>query len=163
MEVNLEGCSLVKSNRYLIVLSFQRGLPHPNKTIFTTMIFHGLETLQVIQEKKKSSIDQCSTGCFRKKCCSLDSETNPQKNIVSVPLIHSLKRNMQEDCQCVHDEVLYTSLWIHQLCTLLFIFPNFYIIILPTIIAIQFLDGVGENIVNCVTAYKITLSHQHQS
>ena len=31
--------------------------------------------------------------------------------------------------------------------TLLFIFPNFYIINLRTIIAIQFLDGVGENIV----------------
>ena len=31
--------------------------------------------------------------------------------------------------------------------TLLFIFPNSYIINLPTIIAIQFLDGVGENIV----------------
>ncbi len=28
--------------------------------------------------------------------------------------------------------------------TLLFIFANFYIINLPTIIAIQFLDGVGE-------------------
>ncbi len=32
-------------------------------------------------------------------------------------------------------------------CTLLFIFPNIYIISLPTIIAIQFLDGGGENIV----------------
>ncbi len=31
--------------------------------------------------------------------------------------------------------------------TLQFIFPNFYIINLPTIIAIQFLDVVGENIV----------------
>ena len=31
--------------------------------------------------------------------------------------------------------------------TLLFVFPNFYIINLPTIIAIQFLDAVGENIV----------------
>ncbi len=36
----------------------------------------------------------------------------------------------------------------NKMFTLLFIFPNFYIINLPTIIAIQFLDGVGENIVN---------------
>ncbi len=36
---------------------------------------------------------------------------------------------------------------IDQSYTRLFIFPNFYIINLPTIIAIQFFDGVGENIV----------------
>ncbi len=30
------------------------------------------------------------------------------------------------------------------------LFPNFYIINLPSITGIQFIDGVGENIVNCV-------------
>ncbi len=30
---------------------------------------------------------------------------------------HSLKRNRQEDCQDLHDEVLYISSWLHQLCT----------------------------------------------
>ncbi len=38
---------------------------------------------------------------------------------------------------------------------MLFIFPNFYIINLPTIIGIQFLDGVGEHIVKLHTIYKL--------
>ncbi len=33
------------------------------------------------------------------------------------------------------------------------LFPNFYIINLPSIIGIQFIDGVGENIVNCLFLY----------
>ena len=45
-----------------------------------------------------------------------------------------------------------------QILTLLFIFPNFYIINLPTIIAIQILDGVGENILKLYKpAYSVTI------
>ncbi len=44
--------------------------------------------------------------------------------------------------------------------TLLFIFPNLYIINLPTIIAIQFLDGFGENIVKLYKpVYRIMLEN----
>ncbi len=56
-----------------------------------------------------------------------------------------------------------------EMITLLFIFPNFYIINLPTIFAIQFLDGVGESIVKLYKpVYRIILvytvsqfSHKH--
>ncbi len=42
--------------------------------------------------------------------------------------------------------------------TLLFIFASFHIINLPTIIAIQFLDGVGENIVKLYRpVYRFTI------
>ena len=29
------------------------------------IIFHGLDTLQLTQEKEKCSVAQCSTGCFK--------------------------------------------------------------------------------------------------
>ncbi len=41
-----------------VVISFQRGL------LVNEMVFHGLDTLQLTQEKEKSSVDQCFTGCF---------------------------------------------------------------------------------------------------
>ena len=39
--------------------------------------------------------------------------------------------------------------------TLLFIFPNFYIINLPTIIVIQFLDGVGDYALRKKSCFRI--------
>ncbi len=50
----------------LIVISFQGGIFHPNRPVFHLMIFYWLDTLQLKQEKKKSSVAQCSTGWFKK-------------------------------------------------------------------------------------------------
>ena len=53
MEVSLEGNSLVKSTRYLIVISFQGGIFHANRPVFNLIILYGLDTLQLTQEKEK--------------------------------------------------------------------------------------------------------------
>ncbi len=60
LEVSLEGCSLVKSARYLIVISFQRGGPHPNRTVFNLTILHDHASYLVTH-----SADQCYTGWFK--------------------------------------------------------------------------------------------------
>ena len=60
MEVSLEGSSLVKSTRYLIVISFQEGILRPNRPVSNLIIIHGLhDTLQLTQEKEKSSVFYC--------------------------------------------------------------------------------------------------------
>ncbi len=46
MDVRLEGNSLVKSTRYLIVISFQGGIFCPNRPVFNLMILCGLDTLK---------------------------------------------------------------------------------------------------------------------
>ena len=50
MGVDLEHNSLVKSIRYLIVISFQGGVT-----------LYGLDTLQLTQEEEKCSLAHCST------------------------------------------------------------------------------------------------------
>ena len=67
MEVSLEGNCLVKSTRYLIVISFQGEVFRLSRPIFNFMILYGLDTLQLTYEKEKSSVAQCSTGLFQKK------------------------------------------------------------------------------------------------
>ncbi len=62
MEVSLEGCSLVKSTRYLVVINVQGGIHFQNRPVFNLMIIHGLDTLQLTQEKEKSSVALCFTG-----------------------------------------------------------------------------------------------------
>ncbi len=62
MEAGLEGNSLVKSTRYLNIISFQGGIFRPNRPVFNLMIRYRLDTLQLTQEKEKSSVAQCSTG-----------------------------------------------------------------------------------------------------
>ena len=66
LEVHLEGDSLVKSPKYLIVISFQGGIFRPNRPVFKLMILYGSNTLQLTQEKEKSSAAQCSTRWFKK-------------------------------------------------------------------------------------------------
>ncbi len=67
LEAGLEGNSLVKSTRYLIVIFFQGGIFHPNRPVFNLMIPYRLDTLQLTQEKEKSSVAQCSTLWFKKE------------------------------------------------------------------------------------------------
>ena len=55
MEAGLEGNSLVKSTRYLIVIFFQGGIFRPNRPVFNLMIPYWLDTLLLTQEKEKSS------------------------------------------------------------------------------------------------------------
>ncbi len=45
--------------RYLIVIYFQRGPPRANRTVFNSIIFHGLDTRLLTQEneKEKSSVN----------------------------------------------------------------------------------------------------------
>ena len=62
MEAGLEGDSLVKSTRYLIVIYFQGGIIRQNGPVFNLMIPYRLDTLQLAQEKEKISVAQCSTG-----------------------------------------------------------------------------------------------------
>ncbi len=59
----------MKSTRYLIVIFFffQGGIFRPNRTVFNLMILYQLDTMQLTQEKEKSSVAQCSTGWFKKK------------------------------------------------------------------------------------------------
>ncbi len=61
-EAGLEGNSFVKSTRYLIVIFFQGGIFGSNRPVFNLMIPNRLDTLQLTQEKEKSSVAQCSTG-----------------------------------------------------------------------------------------------------
>ncbi len=58
MEAGLEGNSLVKSTRCLIVIFFQGGIFRTNKPVFNLMIPYRLDTLQLTQEKEKSSVAQ---------------------------------------------------------------------------------------------------------
>ena len=67
MEAGLEGSSLVKSTRYLIGIFFQGGTFCPNRPVFNLMIPYRLDTVQLAQEKEKSSVAQCSTGLLKKK------------------------------------------------------------------------------------------------
>ncbi len=53
MEAGLDGNSLVKSIRYLIVMFFQGGIFRPNRPVFNVMIPYQLDTLQLTQEKEK--------------------------------------------------------------------------------------------------------------
>ena len=46
--------------RYLIVISFQGGIFCPNRPVFNLMILYQLYTVQLTQEKEKSSVAQCS-------------------------------------------------------------------------------------------------------
>ncbi len=62
MGAGLEGNSLVKSTRNLIVIFFQGGIFRPNRPVFNLMIPYRLDTMQLTQEKEKSSVVQCSTG-----------------------------------------------------------------------------------------------------
>ena len=62
MEVGLEGNSLEKSTRYLIVISFQGAILGPNRPVFNCMIPYRLDTLQLTQKKEQSSVAQCATG-----------------------------------------------------------------------------------------------------
>ncbi len=62
MKVSLEGNSLVKSTGYLIVTCFQGAIFRPNRPVLNLMILYRLDTLQLTQEKEKSSVAQCSTG-----------------------------------------------------------------------------------------------------
>ncbi len=67
VEAGLGGYSLVKSTRYLIVIFFQGGIFRPNRSVFNLCgIPYRLDTLQLTQEKVKSSVAQCSTGWFKK-------------------------------------------------------------------------------------------------
>ncbi len=66
LKAGLEGNSLVKSTRYLIVIVFQGGIFHPNRPVFNLMIPYRLDTLQLTQDKEKSSVAQCSTGWLKK-------------------------------------------------------------------------------------------------
>ena len=65
VNAGLEGNSLVKSTRYLIDIFFQGGIFRPNRPVFNLMIPYRLDTLQLTQEKVKSSVAQCSTGWFK--------------------------------------------------------------------------------------------------
>ena len=47
---------------YIESISFQGGLPGPNRTVINVMIFHP----ETHTEKGKSSVDQFSTGCFKR-------------------------------------------------------------------------------------------------
>ncbi len=67
MEAGLEGNSLVKSTRYLIVIFFQGGIFHPNRPVINLMIPYRLDTVQLTREKEKSLVAQCSTGSLKKK------------------------------------------------------------------------------------------------
>ncbi len=49
MEAGLEGNSLVKSTRYLIVIFFQGGIFRPNRPVFHLMIPYRLDTPQLTQ------------------------------------------------------------------------------------------------------------------
>ncbi len=62
VEAGLEGNSLAKSTRSLIVIFFQGGIFCPNRPVFNLMIPYRLDALQLTQEKEKSSVAQCSTG-----------------------------------------------------------------------------------------------------
>ncbi len=64
VEAGLEDNPLVKSTRYLIVIYFQGGIFRPNRPVFNLMNLYGLDTLQLTQEKGKSSVAQCSTEWF---------------------------------------------------------------------------------------------------
>ncbi len=62
MEASLEGNSLVKSTRHLIVISFQGGVLHQNKPLLNLIIPYRLDTLQLTQEKEKGYVARCSAG-----------------------------------------------------------------------------------------------------
>ena len=53
MEAGLEGNSIGKSTRYLIVIFFQGGIFRPNRPVFNLMIPYRLDTLQLTQQKEK--------------------------------------------------------------------------------------------------------------
>ncbi len=57
VEVGLEGNSLVKSTRYLIVITFQGEILvfYPNRPVFNLMILYQLDTRQLTQEKEKKA------------------------------------------------------------------------------------------------------------
>ncbi len=66
VEVSLEGNYLVKSTRYLIVISFQGRIFLSNRPVFNLMFPYLLDTWQHTQEKEKSSVAWRSTRWFKK-------------------------------------------------------------------------------------------------
>ncbi len=61
VKASLEGNSLVKLTRNLIVIFFQGTIFRPNRPVLNLMIPYRLDTLQLTQEKEKGSVAQCST------------------------------------------------------------------------------------------------------
>ncbi len=76
--------------------------------------------------------DSSDTDSFMCSCINKEQTCNKWKKIMSATFLyqilsrphwtgvshwkHSSKRNRQEDCPYVHDEVLYISPWLHQSC-----------------------------------------------
>ena len=87
VESSLEGNSLVKSTRYLIVLFFRGGIFRPNRPVFNWTILYRLDTLQLTREEEKSSVAQCSTGWFKKnflECSCIGSIFTSSKTVVQL-------------------------------------------------------------------------------
>ncbi len=57
VKAGLEGNSLVKSTRYLIITFFQGGIFRPNRPVLNLMIPYRLDTLQFTQEKERKLSD----------------------------------------------------------------------------------------------------------